>query len=250
MAGTALFGVSVACAQALLEEIVRQKRIRIGVPIDLPPFGSLGSDQQPQGLDIDIAKLIAAKLGVKAQLVPVPSGQRVLWLQERRVDLVVSTLGKTAEREKLIDFGNDYSSFYLMVFGPRSIAVSAPADLKGKSVAVTRGSVEDGELTKLAVADVDIKRFDDNAATLAAYAHRKTQLLAAGITAATALGIRHPQLEVEIKFTLKESRNYIGVPKGETKLRDKVNGILEQAKNDGELRRLTAKWFSHAGMKS
>lgn len=93
--------------------------MKIGVPVDAPPFGFIGGDQQPAGLDVDVAQLIAAKLGAKVQLVPVASAQRIPALLDKKVDLVVSTLGKNAEREKQIDFSESYSSFYLAVFGPR-----------------------------------------------------------------------------------------------------------------------------------
>lgn len=236
-------------AQNLLDNVLKSKTIRIGVPGDLPPFGSLGADQQPQGLDVDMAQLIAAKLGVSAKLVVVPSAQRVQWLQEHKLDLVISTLGKNAEREKAIDFSTDYSSFYLAVFGPKTLALSGPAEMAGKSVSVTKGSIEDQELTKLAPAGLAIERFDDTTAALAAYGQGKTALVAAGVSAAMAAVAKNPQLDVDAKFVLKESRNFIGVPKGEDKLREKVNEIIEAAKASGELRKLSGKWFSRAGLK-
>jgi len=246
----ALCRPAAAAPETLLGKVLRTGRLRIGVPTDLPPFGSMGPNGLPQGLDIDVARLVAARLGVAAELIPVPSAQRVGWLQQGKVDLVISTLGRTAERERLIDFSNDYSSFFLMVFGPKAMRVSTPADLAGKTLAVTRGSVEDGEVTRLGIAGLDIRRFDGNAQTLQAYVDGKVQLLAAGITAATALGMRHPALSVDAKLTLKESRNHIGLPRGETEFRDRLNRLLEDARQDGELRRITARWFSRTGMKS
>jgi polar amino acid transport system substrate-binding protein len=238
-----------AVAQHLLDNVLKAKTIRIGVPGDLPPFGSLGADQQPQGLDVDMAQLIGSRLGVGVKLVVVPSAQRVAWLQEHKVDLVISTLGKNAEREKQIDFSNDYSSFYLAVFGPKAQAISGPAEMGGQSIAVTKGSIEDQELAKVAPAGLSIERFDDTAAALAAYAQGKTKLVAAGVSAAMAAVAKNPQLDVDAKFVLKESRNFIGVPKGEDKLREKVNEIIEAAKASGELRKLSGKWFSRAGLK-
>lgn len=243
------FAMAAADRESLLDKVLRLKRVRIGVPTDLPPFGSAGSDGQPHGLDIDVARLVASKLGVVPELVAVPSTYRVAWLQEGKVDLVVSTLGRNAERERLIDFTTDYSSFYLMVFGPKSMTVAAPLDLVGKSIAVTRSSVEDGELGRLNVPGLDIRRFDDNTQTLQAYVDGRVQLFAAGITAATALGMRHPALSIEAKLMLKESRNHIGLPRGQESMRHRLNTILEDARQEGELRRITARWFSRTGMK-
>jgi len=236
-----------AHAQHALEAIQSAKVVKVGVPVDVPPFGFVGTDQQPAGLDVDVARLIAAKLGAKVQLVPLASAQRIPALVDKKVDLVVSTLGKNPEREKQIDFSESYSSFYLGVFGTKATAVAKAADLAGKTVAVTKGSIEDQELTK-AAGSADIKRFDDNAATLAAYSGGKVQFVAAGMSIVAAAISKDPKLEAEAKFVLKESLNYVGVPKGEDKLREKVNSALDEARASGELRKLSQTWFSRAGM--
>jgi polar amino acid transport system substrate-binding protein len=201
-------------------------------------------------LDIDVARLIADGLKAKAELIPVPSPQRLPWLQERKVDLIVSTLGKTPEREKLIDFCDAYGSFYLMVYGPKAVQITTPADLKGRTIAVSRGTVEDGEITKLAFTGVEVVRFEGNAATLNAYVDGKTQLLAAGTSVVSALALSHPNLDIDSKLTLKEQQVHIGVTKGEDALRERVNAIIKDLKTDGTLRKLSGKWFSRAGMTS
>ena len=238
-----------ASAQQSLDTILKEKSIRIGVPADLPPFGFKGADGQLRGLDIDVAQLVAAKLGAKAELVAVASAKRVPWLQERKVDLVISTLGRNPEREKLVLFSNDYSSFYLSVFGPKAVSVAGPAELSKKSIAVTRGSIEDQELTKVAPANATIQRFDDNAATMAAYAAGKTQLLATSVSAVAAAMQQNTALEADSKFVLKESKNHMGIPMAEEPLRNRVNEIIEEARTSGELRKITQKWFSRAAMK-
>ena len=93
-----------ANAQTALDDVLAKKLITIAIPTDFPPYGFVGTDLKPQGLDIDMANLIAAKLGVKAELVPVTSANRIPYLQTKKADLVISTLGKNPEREKVIDF--------------------------------------------------------------------------------------------------------------------------------------------------
>ena len=93
-----------ALAQGALEQISAKKLITIAIPTDFPPYGFVGTDLKPQGLDVDMAQLIAAKLGVKVELVPVTSANRIPYLQTKKADLVISTLGKNPEREKVIDF--------------------------------------------------------------------------------------------------------------------------------------------------
>ena len=54
----------------------------------------MGTDLKPQGLDIDMGLYIGQKLGVKVELVPVSSANRIVYLQTKKADLVISTLGK------------------------------------------------------------------------------------------------------------------------------------------------------------
>ena len=52
---------------------MKAKKITIAIPTDFPPYGFVGTDLKPQGLDIDMANYIAAKLGVAIELAPVSS---------------------------------------------------------------------------------------------------------------------------------------------------------------------------------
>lgn len=226
-----------------LGQIRKNGLIRIAIPTDFPPYGFVGVDLQPQGLDIDMARYIAEKMGVKLELVPVTSANRIPYLQSRKADLVISTLGKNPEREKVIDFTAAYSPFFQAVFGPKDMVIRSFEDLAGKSIAVTRGAIEDQELTKVAPAGTEIKRFEDNNATVSAFVSRQTQLIATGVSVAEAMMQRNPQLGAEYKLLLKDSPNYVGVAKGEDALRQQVNDIIAQAKASGDLDKLATKWL-------
>ena len=232
-----------AHAQTALDDVMAKKVINIGIPTDFPPYGFVGTDLKPQGLDIDMAVLIAAKLGVKLELVAVTSANRIPYLQTKKADLVISTLGKNAEREKVIDFTAAYSPFFQAVFAAKAVAVKGAADLAGKTVGVTRGAIEDLELTKIAPATADIKRFEDNNTTVSAFVSGQVQVIATGASVAGNLMARNPQLNTEYKFVLKDSPNFIGVGKGEDKLRLKVNEIIAAAKASGDIDKMAQKWL-------
>lgn len=240
---SALASLGAAHAQTALDDVMKSKTIKIAVPTDFPPYGFVGTDLAPQGLDVDTARLIATKLGVKVELVPVTSANRIPYLQTKKADLVISTLGKNPEREKVIDFTAAYSPFFQAVFAPKSLAIASFADLAGKSIGVTRGAIEDQELTKLAPATADVKRFEDNNATVSAFVSGQTQLIATGASVAGNMMARNPQLGAEYKLLLKDSPNFIGVAKGEDALRLKVNEIIVAAKKSGEIDAMAKKWL-------
>ena len=133
------YATGAQAADNTLETIKKSGVLAVAVPQDFPPFGSVGSDMQPVGYDIDTARLIAKSLGVKVKLVPVTSTNRIPYLTTGKVDLVISSLGKNAEREKAIDFSAAYAPFFNGVFGPADLAVAKAEDLAGKTIAVTRG---------------------------------------------------------------------------------------------------------------
>jgi polar amino acid transport system substrate-binding protein len=239
----AALAAGAAQAQTALDDILKAKEIKIAIPTDFPPYGFVGTDLKPQGLDVEMANYIAAKLGVKVELLPVTTANRIPYLQTRKADLVISTLGKNPEREKVIDFTAAYSPFFIAVFGPKTAIVKTPADLGGKSISVTRGSVDDMELTKVAPATTELRRFEDNNSTVSAFVAGQTQLVATSAQVAGAMMAKNPQLGTEFKFVLKDSPNFIGVGKGEDKLRTKVNEILADAKKSGDIDKMAVKWL-------
>jgi polar amino acid transport system substrate-binding protein len=237
-----LFGPT-ARAQTALDDILKSKVLKVAIQTDSAPYGFVGTDLKPIGLDIDMAHYIGKKLGVEVELVQVVSSSRIPALQTKKADLVIATLGKNAEREKVIDFSSAYSPFFQAVFGPKTMPVKSFADLAGKSVGVTRGAMEDQELGKVAPSSTDTKRFEDNNATIAAYVAGQVQFVALGASVAGTMMTKNPQLSAEYKLLLKESPNFIGIAKGEDKLKARVNEIVAEAKKTGELDTMAKKWL-------
>jgi len=226
-----------------LADVAARGTIRVAVPQDFPPFGSVGTDMAPQGYDIDMANLIAGKLGVKAELVPVTSANRIPYLQTNKVDLVISSLGKNAEREAVIDFTAAYAPFFNGVFAPASVTAKTAADLAGKTIGVTRGAIEDLELTKIAPADTVIKRYEDNNGTISAFLSGQVEIVATGNVVAAAILAKNPPKRPELKFLIKNSPCYIGLNKNDPGLAAKVNEIIAAAKKDGSLNAIAQKWL-------
>ena len=239
----ASMGATLPAMANALESIKSSGTLRVAVPQDFPPFGSVGSDMTPQGYDVDMAALIAQKLGVKVELVPVTSANRVPFLQTNKVDLVISSLGKNPEREQVIDFTSAYAPFYNGVFAPADIEIASAADLAGKTIGVTQGSIEDLELTKIAPEGLTIKRYEDNNGTISAFLSGQVEAVATGNVVAAAILAKNPPKRPEPKFLIKDSPCYIGLNKNEPALLEAVNGIIADAKADGSLGKIAEKWL-------
>lgn len=227
----------------MLEDIQKAGVIRIAVPQDLPPWGFVGPDMKLHGYDIDMAKLIATKMGVKLKMVPVTAENRIPFLQTGKVDLVISSLGKNPSRAKVIDFSEKYAPFFSGVFGPTSIHVTSAAQLGDMSVAVTRGNIEDMALTKLVPPTTKIMRYGDNQSTISAFISGQTQLICTDSSTAAEMISQNPPRKPLLKFILQSSPCYVGVSKGQQALLTKVDDIISQAKADGTLNKFCETWL-------
>ncbi|WP_110601987.1 transporter substrate-binding domain-containing protein [Salinicola lusitanus] len=245
---TVVAGLAALSAQASdLETIEQRGTLRVAVPQDFPPFGSVGTDLQPQGYDIDMAHYLADQMDVDLKLVTVTSANRIPFLQTDKVDLVISSLGKNPERAAVIDFTEAYAPFFLGVFGtPDAAPVDDAAGLAGKTIGVTRGSVEDMELSDLAPSDTTVQRFEDNATTISAFLSGQVDYIATGNVVAAQIAERNAERAPTMVFRIKNSPCYIGLAKDNEALKTRVNALIEQAKQDGTLESMSQKWFHTA----
>lgn len=232
-----------APAHADLADILKAGKIKIAVPENFPPFGSLGASGEHEGYDVDVAKLIAKDLEVELELVPVASKQRIPFLETDRVDLVISSMGANPGRAKSIWFSSAYAPFFSGAFAAPDMKIMSPADLAGKKVGLTGGTLEDLELTKVAPKSAEIIRFGDNAATLSAYASGQVDVLVTGNTVAADFAKTHADKKIETKFIVKESPCFVGVKKGSYDLLQWVNVFILHKTLGGELNGLSEKWF-------
>ena len=79
-------------ATAELPDILESGKIRIAVPENFPPFGSLGEEGEYVGYDVEIAQMIADDLGVELELVPVTSKQRIPFLETDKVEKAIKEI--------------------------------------------------------------------------------------------------------------------------------------------------------------
>ncbi|MGD1863605.1 MAG: transporter substrate-binding domain-containing protein [Phormidesmis sp.] len=235
---------AVATVSGTLNQVLDAGVIKIAVPQDSPPFGSVGTDGEPQGYDVEVAKLVAESLEVELELIPVTSTNRIPYLETGRVDLVISSLGATPERAKAIYFSSiPYAPFFSGVYGSASQSVSSYEDLAGKTVGVTQGALEDLELSDKAPESIEIKRFEDNSVTISALLSNQVELIATGNTIAGEVIKNNPDANIESKFVMKNSPCYIGVRRGDLDMLEWVNVFVRHKRFSGEFDTLSQEWF-------
>jgi polar amino acid transport system substrate-binding protein len=225
-----------------LDDIGKAGVLKVGVFQDFPPFSSADSDLKLQGYDIEVADILGKAVNAKVELVGVTGQNRIPYLTEHKVNILLS-VGQSAERAKIIDFTDAYAPYYIAVMGPRSVDVKGPADLKGKTVAVNRGTLEDTSLTEVAPPETDIKRFDNYNGVISAFLSGQVQLMVVGNDVGATILAKHPAIEPEQKFQLMTSPDHIGLNKNQPRLQQALNDAITQMKKDGSLDRISRKWL-------
>jgi len=128
-------------ANTTMGKIQEAGELRIGVKYDVPPFG-LNNPQtgEVEGFDIDLGNYIADKLGVEVKTREATSDNRIPLLVDGTIDLILSTMTITEERDQEIDFSEPYYVANGDVLVPEGTEIASLDDLNGKRVCTALGS--------------------------------------------------------------------------------------------------------------
>lgn len=143
---TALIGASLtaitAHAEDLLDQVKQRGTLRIGLEGTFPPFNSKAPSGELVGYDVDIAKAVAAKLGVKPEFVTTEWSGIIAGLQAGKFDVIVNQVGITDARKQTLDFSPayTYSAAQLIQRKNDTRQFTSLEDLKGKKLGVGLGT--------------------------------------------------------------------------------------------------------------
>jgi polar amino acid transport system substrate-binding protein len=228
-----------------LQDILDKGVVRIGVPIDVPPFGFTDQNQEPVGLDVDLAGMVAKELGVELELQQITGINRIPFLMTDKVDIVIAVMGATPERAKQIAFTSPYASLYLGVYGPADIEVTSAEELGSYRVGVPRGTTQDISLTAMNP-DANIVRFEDDATSAAAILSGQVDLFATANIVGQDLIKRNPDANLELKFVIRNSPAHMGVRHNEFDLLRWLDTFIFYNRMTGKLEELHQKWLGES----
>lgn len=233
-----------ALAQAgTLSEIHARKQVRIAIDLGVPPFGMMDANMQPEGSDVDIARMIAKDLGAELEMVPVTGPDRISLLLSGKADMVISSFSITPDREKVIAFSKPYGALLLVIAAPKNVSIHRLSDLVGKRVGVVRGNLQDTVLTPVAPQGTSIARYDDDATVDAAILSGEIDALCSVDSLVQTLARAYPEKQLEIKFQVHLNPYAIGLRKQDAALLQWVNQWIATNMRNGRLQQTYVKWM-------
>lgn len=142
-------GMPGTCAQTDLDRLVRiycDGQIRAGIREKYPLFGTREGTER-SGYDIDVARAVAARLGVEPVFTRVKAATRIPLLEEDKIDMVVATMGHNTQRDGQVRFIRPhYYQSETVLIGPKELKVGGWQDVAGRSICVTIGNGSNAQM--------------------------------------------------------------------------------------------------------
>lgn len=244
LVGGALGAAAVAAPVAdLLDQVKEHGTLRIGLEGTYPPFNFRDAHGELVGYDVDVAKAIALRLGVKPEFITTEWSGIIAGLQAGKFDVIVNQVGITPVRQQTFDFSQPYTYSVAQLIQRKddSRQFKSLDNLKGKKLGVSLGS-NYNDLAK-SVPGIEVKTYPG--------APEYLRDLAAGrIDAALndrlmlAYLIKTNALPLRPSGTLGQQEK-VGIPfkKGNPKFAKAIDDAIAQLKADGTLPKISDKWF-------
>lgn len=224
-----------------LARVQQTHKLRVAIDLNVPPWSYKNDKLEMTGSEVETAQLLARDLGAELEVVPTNGANRIPLLVTNRADIVISAMTITPERLKTIAFSRPYSGIATYVAAPKSMVLRTPADLAGKRIAVTRGTTNDTDVTRIAPAGAEIVRFEDEATTMTAVISGQVDVVAQATTLLQIINQRNPSRQLEPKLLLANSLFGIGMRRDDAHLKAWLDAWVQRRLKTGELQAIYRK---------
>ncbi len=228
-----------------LDEILSDKKIRIGINPNFPNMSVRNSNGDWEGFDIEIGKAIANKLGVEVEWVPTETPQRVPFLVSDRIDISLGALTRNSERAKLIDYTVPLHTEVLAVLATDKIKGNKWQDFNrdGVTLANMRGNWTVGWIEEN-MPKVELELVDTLADTVRLVGQGRADAIVENIDFFMAFTKNYP----DVKWRVVEEAIFvaycaIGVSQGNENLAEVLNIILYDLHGSGTVNATWEKFY-------
>jgi polar amino acid transport system substrate-binding protein len=243
---TALLALLVVPAAAdKLDDVKARGKLVVGVSDTTPPFSFRKMPENTiTGYDIDLVKGVAKRMGVSLEMVPVSSAERIPLLQQDKLDFVATSMTRTRERLRDIDFSHIYFVTPHAVIVRKESGITSVRQLAGRKASSASTSTAGGNL-KDVVADVSIVYVRDYALAFAALKAGEVDAFTTDETVLRAIVRQdgHPDDYVFLPDFTKSRDVGFALKQNEPRLKATINQALLDLESSGEAATIWKTWF-------
>ena len=129
------------CTNDVWNKVMKRGKIVIGVKADYKPWGYRSSNGELVGMEIDMAKDVATAMNVELELVPVQSSNRMQFLNQGKIDMMIATMSDRLDRRKIVGITQpNYYTSGTNIMSPKALGLTSWEDLRGKPVCGKQGA--------------------------------------------------------------------------------------------------------------
>jgi glutamate transport system substrate-binding protein len=215
--------------------------IRIGVKYDVPPFGFLNPQtDEVEGFDVDMGRIVAEELGVEPKFVEAISDNRIPFLQQGEVDLILSTMTINQERDLEIEFSEPYYIARGRILVPGDSDIRGLEDLAGRRVCTALGSTYE-ETIREDAPEAELRLVDTYSECLELLQNGAIDAISTDDVILTGMIIQDDTLKM-VGDELTTEPYGAGIKEGDKEFQKFVSDTLEAAQADGRWEELYQEW--------
>jgi ABC-type amino acid transport substrate-binding protein len=228
-------------ADSTMGKIQERGEITIGVKFDVPPFGFKNPQtDEVEGFDVDMGRIIAEELGVEPTFVEAISDNRIPFLQQGEVDLILSTMTINQERDLEIEFSEPYYIARGRILVPGDSDIQGLEDLAGKGVCTALGSTYE-ETIREEAPEADLRLVDTYSECLELLQNGAIDAISTDDVILTGMIIQDDTLKM-VGDELTVEPYGAGIKEGEKEFQQFVSDTFAAAEEDGRWEDLYQEW--------
>ncbi len=229
-----------------LQYIKDNGELVLGLDASFPPMGFKDDAGNIIGFDIDLAKEVCNRMGVKIKLQPIDWANKEMELNNKNIDLIWNGLSYNPERANNMTLSESYMTNRQVIVVPADSSIKTLADLKGKTVALQNGStasdaMEANPEVKNSLKEV-VKVEDNVKAMMDLEVSGSDAVVMDEVVAKYYMQQKPGKFDI-LEETLSDEKYVIGFRKGDQQLCDEVVKVLKEMKQDGKLAEISTTWF-------
>ncbi|KAJ49126.1 polar amino acid transport system substrate-binding protein [Clostridium tetanomorphum] len=229
-----------------LEEIKNKGEFVVGLDDTFAPMGFRDENGEIVGLDIDLAKELGKRMGVKVIFKPVEWDGVIMSLNNKDIDVIWNGLSITEKRKEQIGFSKPYINDKQVVMVQNNSSIKNKKDLDGKIVAIQMGSTsEDAIKTEPDIMKTfkQIKKYGNYAEALMDLKIGRVDAVVIDEIVGRYYGNKKGGSYKFLQDNFGQQAMGVGVRKADVSFRQELDKILDQMKADGTTAKLSEKWF-------